>query len=243
MAPMIPPTSQPVPAWRSALVGALLLAACSRDRDASTVPPAGAPSPPAAQAEPAAAAPRIVVVGTSLTAGLGLADPSLAYPGLIQQKIDSAGLHYRVVNAGVSGETSAGALRRIDWVLKEPAAMVLVETGANDGLRGLDPDTLAANLHAILARIKQQSPAPRVVLVGMRALPNMGAAYVRRFEAVYPAVAKAEGVPFVPFLLDGVAGIERLNQADGVHPTPEGQRIAAANVWRILGPLLGAAVR
>jgi acyl-CoA thioesterase-1 len=145
------------------------------------------------------------------------------------------------VNAGVSGETSAGALRRIDWLLREPAAALVVETGANDGLRGQEPETTRANLQGILDRARRQSPAPKLVLAGMMAPPNLGPDYTRRFRAVFPEVAKANGAALVPFLLEGVAGIPRLNQADGIHPTAEGQKIVAENVWRVLGPLLGSA--
>jgi acyl-CoA thioesterase I len=187
-----------------------------------------------------AASPRILCVGTSLTAGFGL-DPDLAWPAVLQQKIDAAGLRYRVVNAGVSGETSAGALRRIDWLLREPAAILVVETGANDGLRGQEPETTRANLQGILERARRQSPAPKLVLAGMMAPPNLGADYTRRFRAVFPEVAKANGAALVPFLLEGVADIPRLNQADGIHPTAEGQQIVAENVWRVLRPLLAPA--
>lgn len=176
---------------------------------------------------------RIVFVGTSLTAGLGV-DPESAYPAVIQQKLDSAGLPYTAVNAGVSGETSAGALRRIDWVLREPAAVLVIETGANDGLRGLDTDTLRANIQAIIDRARQQTPPPRIVLVGMRALPNYGFGYARRFERVYPDLAKANDVPLVPFLLDGVAGVDGMNQADMLHPTPAGHRVMGETVWGVL---------
>lgn len=183
------------------------------------------------------AGPRIVCLGTSLTAGFGL-DPEQAWPAVLQERIDQAGLRHRVVNAGVSGETSAGARRRIDWLLREPAAVLVVETGANDGLRGQDPEATRANLRAILDRARQQSPPPRLVVAGMQAPPNLGASYTRRFQAVFPEVAKEYGAAFVPFLLEGVAGVPRLNQADGIHPTPEGQRLAAENVWRVLKPLL-----
>ena len=180
---------------------------------------------------------RIVFLGTSLTAGLGV-DPSSAYPALIQHKLDSAGLPYVAVNAGVSGETSAGALRRVDWVLREPAAVLVIETGANDGLRGLDPDTLRANIQAIIDEAGRQSPKPRIVLVGMRALPNYGFGYARRFREVFPALAKANELPLVPFLLEDVAGQQGLNQADMIHPTAAGHRIMAETVWRVLEPVL-----
>jgi acyl-CoA thioesterase I len=181
--------------------------------------------------------PSVVFLGTSLTAGLGL-EPEQAYPGLIQQKIDSAGLAFRVVNAGVSGETSAGARRRVDWLLREPVAVLVLETGANDGLRGLPPDSLRANIQAVLARAKASSPPPKLVLLGMRVPPNYGRAYTERFQGVYAELAQTNGAVLVPFLLDGVGGVARLNQADGIHPTAEGQRVMAETVWRVLGPLL-----
>jgi acyl-CoA thioesterase-1 len=179
----------------------------------------------------------ILFLGTSLTAGHGL-DPSEAYPSLVQQKLDAAGLRYRVVNAGVSGETSAGALRRIDWLLRQPVAVLVLETGANDGLRGQDPEATRANIQAILDAARRREPPPRLVLAAMEALPNYGEAYRRRFRAIYPALAKANGATLVPFLLDGVAGDAALNQPDGIHPTAEGQARVAENVWKALRPLL-----
>lgn len=181
--------------------------------------------------------PSVVFLGTSLTAGLGL-EPDQAYPALIQQKIDSAGLRFRVVNAGVSGETSAGARGRIDWLLREPIAVLVVETGANDGLRGLSPGSLRANIQAVFDRAKRSSSPPKLVLVGMRLPPNYGRAYTERFQAVYPEVARENGAELVPFLLVGVGGIPRLNQADGIHPTAEGQRVIAETVWKVLEPVL-----
>jgi acyl-CoA thioesterase-1 len=181
--------------------------------------------------------PTIVFLGTSLTAGYGL-EQEEAYPALLQKKIDSAGLNYRVVNAGVSGETSAGARRRIDWLLREPVSVLVVETGANDGLRGLPPDSLRANIQAILDRAKEMRPAPRLLLVGMRIPPNYGQVYSRQFEAIYQELARANGADLVPFLLQGVGGVAALNQPDGVHPTAEGQRRMAETVWRVLEPVL-----
>lgn len=186
---------------------------------------------------PAASEPVVMFVGTSLTAGLGV-EPDQAYPALIQQKIDSAGLHYRVVNAGVSGETSAGALRRIDWLLRDPVAVLVLETGANDGLRGQDPDSIRGTIQAVIDRVHAAQPATRILLVGMNAMPNLGSAYVTRFQAVYPAVAGANDLPMVPALLEGVGGVDSLNQPDGIHPTPAGHRRLAANVWQVLLPLL-----
>jgi acyl-CoA thioesterase-1 len=179
----------------------------------------------------------IVFVGTSLTAGLGL-DPDSAFTTLIQQRIDSLGLNYDVVNAGVSGETSAGTLRRIDWLMRQPVNVLVLETGANDGLRALDVDSLRANLQAIIDRVRAARPAARIVLVGMEAPPNLGARYTAAFRAVYAITAKRNRLAFVPFLLTGVAGIDSLNQSDGIHPNSRGERIVEENVWRVLGPLV-----
>ena len=179
--------------------------------------------------------PAILFLGTSLTAGYGLSDPALAYPALIQAKLDSAGRPFHVVNAGVSGESSAGALARIDWLMSQgPVAVLVIETGANDGLRGQDPDSVRARIQAIIDRARHAAPAARIVITGMEAMPNLGADYVRRFRDIYPALARANHAELVPFLLAGVAGIDSLNQADGIHPTPAGQRIVAENVWNAI---------
>jgi acyl-CoA thioesterase-1 len=200
----------------------------SRTAAASPAPVAGAP---------ADARPVILFVGTSLTAGLGL-DPSEAFPALVQQKIDAAGLRYRVVNAGVSGETSAGARRRVGWLMRQPVAVLVLETGANDGLRGQDPEATRENIQAVLDEARRQRPLPKLVLAAMEALPNYGEEYRRHFRAIYPALAEANGATLVPFLLDGVAGDPRLNQPDGIHPTAEGHKRVADNVWKALRPLL-----
>jgi acyl-CoA thioesterase I len=213
-------------------------AACRGSRPADA--PA-AQATPVQRPAPTSEDKRIVLfVGTSLTAGYGLSDPDEAYPGLIQKRIDAAGLPFRVVNAGVSGETSAGALRRLDWLLKQKVDVLLVETGANDALRGQDPEATRANIDAILSRAEAQSPPPRLVILGMKAPPNLGPAYLRRFDAIYPELARKHGAVLVPFLLEGVGGVPALNQADGIHPTPEGQRRMAELVWRALEPLLRA---
>lgn len=206
---------------------------------------AGEPPPAAADSTASSGAPKapptvpaILVVGTSLTAGLGV-DPSDAWPAVLQRKIDSAGLAFRVVNAGVSGETSAGALRRVDWLLEqEHPAIFILETGGNDGLRGLDPDSLEANILAIFARATSITPAPALVLMAMESPPNLGDRYTRAFRAVYPAAAEAAGATLVPFFLAGVAGVDSLNQPDGIHPTPRGHAMAAANAWKDLEPVL-----
>jgi len=195
------------------------------------------PRTPDRSAPPVQSAPVILVVGTSLTAGLGL-DPSDAYPAVLQQLIDSAGLNYEVVNRGVSGETSAGAVQRVEWLLQQPVAVLVLETGANDGLRGLDPDSLRSNLRTIIEAARAQDPTPAILLLGMEAPPNLGADYTARFRAVYADVAREFDLPLVPFLLAGVGGVDSLNQADGIHPTAEGQRMVAHLVWASLRPLL-----
>jgi acyl-CoA thioesterase-1 len=175
---------------------------------------------------------RVLFLGTSLTAGLGLENPEAdAYPGVLQRMADSAGVRALMVNAGLSGETSAGALRRADWLLREKPDVVVIETGANDGLRGLDPDSTGANLRALIVKIRAANPAARILLVQMEAPTNLGTRYTQRFHAVFGDVARTEGVTLLPFLLDGVAGIARLNQGDGIHPTAEGARRAARNIW------------
>ena len=182
----------------------------------------------------------LLVLGDSIAAGYGL-DQDEAYPAILQQKIDRVHLPYRVVNAGVSGETSAGALRRMDWLLRQKIDVLLLETGANDALRGQDPDSTRANIDAILTRAAAQSPPPRLVVLGMKAPPNFGGVYGSRFDAIYPEMARKHGAVLVPFVLEGVAGIARLNQADGIHPTEEGQRMMADLVWTAIRPLLDRA--
>ncbi len=180
---------------------------------------------------------RVLFLGTSLTAGLGL-DPADAFPALVQAKADSAGLSVETVNAGLSGETSAGALRRADWLLREPVDVVVLETGANDGLRGLDIDSTRANIEGIVEKVRARSPGARIVLVQMEAPPNFGEAYTRRFREMFGEVAAARDLVLMPFLLDRVAGVARLNQGDGIHPNEEGERIVAENVWRAVEPVL-----
>jgi acyl-CoA thioesterase-1 len=180
-------------------------------------------------------APRIVILGDSLTAGLGL-PVEQSYPALIQQRLDSGGLTFEVVNAGVSGDTSAGGLSRLDWALEGDVRVLIVALGGNDGLRGLPPEQLKANLAQIIEQA--QVRRIRVILAGMEAPPNYGRDYIVAFHEVYPALAKEYKVPFLPFLLDGVAGSETLNQPDGIHPTAEGARIMADHVWAVLKPVL-----
>ena len=187
-------------------------------------------------APPAAGAVRVIVVlGDSLAAGFGLT-PDEAFPAVLEQKLRREGYSYRVVNAGVSGDTTAAGLRRVDWVLRSQPAVAIVALGANDGLRGQSVTTMRDNLLEIVRRLRATGAS--VLLAGMRVPSNYGPEYTRAFAAVFPAVARATGVPLAPFLLDGVAGDARLNQPDGIHPTAEGQRLIADRLWPYLEPLL-----
>ena len=224
---------------------AAALTACNTDRtgaDADTLPPGtavvGDTAPVTDSTAPARAQGRTVLfVGTSLTAGYGVG-PELAYPAVIQQLIDSAGLPFNVVNAGISGETSAGGLRRIDWSLQQPAAVLVLELGANDALRGLDPAAMYDNLDAILTRARAVNPDIAIVIAGMEAPPNLGADYATRFRDVYSRLAREHEAALVPFLLDGVAADATLNLEDGIHPNAAGHRILARNVWAVLADVL-----
>jgi len=177
----------------------------------------------------------VVALGDSLTAGLGVAADE-AFPARLQARLRAEGYDYRVVNAGVSGDTTAGGLRRVDWALRAHPDVVIVALGANDGLRGQSPQAIRANLEEIVARL--QAAGARVLLVGMRLPPNYGAEYTKEFEAVFPAVARRAKIALMPFLLDGVAADPRLNQADGIHPTAAGQQMIADRLWPYLRPLL-----
>ncbi len=227
-----------------------LLAACAETGEEypGSRPDAPPPAPPGAGASSAeapsapdalGAGPRIVFLGTSLTEGYGLARPEVeAWPARIGEMAREAGHPVVVVNAGLSGETSAGSLRRLDWVLREPADLLVVETGANDGLRALSLEDLERNLDAILRRAGDSSSSTRVALVAMEAPPNLGPDYADAFREVFPRVAERWGAALIPFPLDGVAGIPALNQSDGIHPTAAGHRIMAAHAWPVLDSLL-----
>ena len=195
--------------------------------------PAGA----AASAPPATTRKTIVFFGNSLTAAYNLA-PEQGFPALLQRKIDSLGLPYTCVNAGLSGETTAGGNSRIDWVLKQPIDVFVLELGANDALRGLDVRASQRNLQAIIDKVKARYPESRLVIAGMLAPPNLGNAYTNSFRTMYTDLARANNAALVPFLLEGVATIPALNLEDGIHPNVEGQKIVAENVWRVLRPLL-----
>jgi acyl-CoA thioesterase-1 len=179
----------------------------------------------------------IVFFGDSLTAGFGV-DPDEAFPALIQAKIDKAGRPWRVVNAGLSGETTAGGLRRLDWILRQRVDIFVIELGGNDGLRGIGPATTRSNLNAMIARVRQRYPDAKVVVAGMQMPTNMGPDFTRDFAAIFPEVARAGDAVLIPFLLDRVGGVPTLNLPDGIHPTAEGHQIVAETVWRTLQPLL-----
>ena len=181
-------------------------------------------------------------LGTSLTAGLGV-DPRDAYPALIGVRIDSLELGLRVVNAGVSGETSAGGLRRLPWLLRETVVALVLELGANDGLRGLPVEQLSANLDSIVVLTRAAHPEAVIVIAGMEAPPELGPRYTNAFRAVFVDVADRHRLTRIPFLLAGVAGDPTLNQADGIHPTEEGHRLMAETVWEVLAPHLRGAGR
>lgn len=180
----------------------------------------------------------ILFFGNSLTAGLGLESQHTSFPGIIQQRIDSLALPYRVINGGLSGETSAAGSERIDWLLNEQIDIFVLELGANDGLRGIPTDETRLNLQRIIDKVKTKYPDCKLVLTGMMVPPSMGGDYGKAFSAIFPALARENGMAFVPFLLENVAGEAELNQRDGIHPTEEGHRIIAANVWQVLESLL-----
>ena len=212
------------PATRGAAVSA------RHGADSSATAPAPAPRP------------AILFVGTSLTAGLGL-EPGQSYPDVVARRLDSLGENYEVVNAGVSGETSADLRRRLGWVLRSPAAVIVVETGANDGLRGLSADSMRVNIQAIIDTIRAREPRARIVLVGMESPPNMSQRYTAEFRKVFPELARKNGITYMPFPLANVAGIDSLNQADGIHPNRRGAELVAANVLNTLRPLLDSLAR
>ena len=215
----------------------LLLAGCRRGSPPSQQQ---SPAPPFASSQPGDmqdARPRIIALGDSLTAGLGLLEMQ-AYPALLQEKIDDEGYKFAVVNAGVSGDTSAAGLQRLDWALDGDVKILILELGANDGLRGLPPAEMKKNLAAIIERSQQRGIS--VLLLGMEAPPNFGNEYAVSFRQVYRELARQYRVTFVPFMLDNVAGHGDLNQRDGIHPNVQGTRIVADTVWNALKPMLDA---
>lgn len=224
------------------VLAALIAAACSPAEppaSAERTPPAPGAAAPRAPSSPGA--PRIVILGDSLTAGLGL-EPDQAFPSLLQRRLDAAGRHYEVVNAGVSGDTTAGGLRRLDWSIEGSTRILVVALGGNDGLRGLPVGDTRRNIEAIITRAKRRGIT--VILAGMEAPPNYGPSYTAEFRQLFRDLAKEQDVSFIPFLLDGVAGVPALNQRDGIHPNPEGARIVERLVWTAIEPIIqGSATR
>jgi len=216
------------------LMACVVLAALSATRSSCASELSPTPQPSESRA--------IVVLGDSLTAGYGL-DRRQAYPALLQQKINAEGWNFTVLNAGQSGDTTADGLRRIDWLLQRRIHVLIVALGGNDGLRGIDPDATRANLQAIIDHARQKYADIRIVLAGMAMPPNLGKDYVNSFRAIYPDLAKQNQVALIPFLLEGVGGRPDSNQDDMIHPTAEGQKVVADNVWRVLRPLLLAMMR
>jgi acyl-CoA thioesterase I len=179
----------------------------------------------------------ILILGDSLAAGAGI-DLDEAFPALLQKKIDNAGLKYEVINAGVSGDTTAGGLRRLDWLLRRKIDVLILELGGNDGLRGIAPATTRTNLQTIIDRTKGKYPGVKIVIAGMQMPPNMGEEYTTAFRQVFPDLARANKAALVPFLLEGVGGKPELNLPDQIHPNPQGHEIVAENVWKVLKPVL-----
>jgi acyl-CoA thioesterase-1 len=212
----------------------VLTAGCAGDTPAPDQPITSERSPERAESSRRY---RVVFLGNSITAGYGI-DPKNAFPALIQERADEIGLPVDMINAGVSGETTAGGLRRIDWLLRQQVDVLVIELGANDGLRGLPVGGTKANLRQIIDRTREVYPEAAIVLAGMQIPPNLGPLYARRFRNIFPDLAEEQDTELIPFVLDGVAGIDRLNQPDGVHPTAAGHRIIAETVWEILYPIL-----
>jgi acyl-CoA thioesterase I len=180
----------------------------------------------------------IVFFGNSLAAGYGLDNTTDAFPNRIGARIDSLGLPYRVVNAGLSGETTAGGRSRIGWILRQPAAIFVLELGGNDGLRGIPLTSSRANLQAIIDTVRLKNPATKIVIAGMQIPPNLGQSYTTEFRGIFKELATKNNAVLIPFLLENVGGIPKLNQPDGIHPNVQGHRIVTENVWKIIGPMV-----
>jgi acyl-CoA thioesterase-1 len=215
---------------------ALGAAGCQSDSNPATKTTSAAS--PTAEAPATKSQQAILFFGDSITAGLGV-EPDEAYPALIEQRVDSLHLPYTVVNAGLSGETTAGGRSRINWVLsRQPVSVFVLELGGNDGLRGLPLTDTRKNLQAIIDTVRQKAPQAKIVLAGMQIPPNMGSAYAADFKKLYAEIATKNNLTLIPFLLENVGGIAKLNQRDGIHPTPEGHKLVARTVWRTVQPLL-----
>lgn len=179
----------------------------------------------------------VLFLGDSITAGLGVGEDN-AFPAIIQHKVDSLGWNVDIINAGLSGETSAGGLRRIDWLMHRRIDVMILELGANDGLRGIDPKSTKKNLQAIIDKVRSKNPGVKIILAGMQVPPNLGEQYATEFKDIYPELAKSNHTLLIPFILNGVGGKPSLNQGDGIHPNIKGHKIVAQNVWEVLKPVL-----
>jgi acyl-CoA thioesterase-1 len=217
----------------------LLAVSCGseeRENSQGSIPASGPEANPESEG-PQPSRPRILVLGNSITAGFGLSQEQ-AFPARLQARVDSAGFEYEVVNAGLSGETTAGGRRRMEWLLRQDADILIIELGGNDGLRGTEPESMRDNLVAIIETARASNPDMKIVLGGMRMPINMGGPYRERFESVYPEIAEETGVVLIPHILEGVGGVPSMNQPDGIHPTAAGQEVIAETVWEALEPLL-----
>jgi acyl-CoA thioesterase-1 len=223
----------------SGLLLILTVWGCSSSDSKTDTEKAGTATTSSPATKPANTAPKKIILfyGNSLTAGYGV-EPSQAFPALIGQKIDAAGWDYTVVNAGLSGETTAGGKSRISWVMRKPVAVFVLELGGNDGLRGLPVSATRQNIQAIIDTVRQKSPQATIVLAGMQIPPNMGATYTKAFRSLFTELAEKNKLILIPFLLEGVGGVPSLNQSDGIHPTPAGHKLVATTVWKILEPVL-----
>ena len=232
------------PRWATLALGGLGLAGCGPGEPGGegsarvAAPPAAAEPPASAQSDRA----HIVFFGDSLTAGHGL-EPEQAYPALLARQVEERGWTYPVFNAGTTGQTTSAGLRGIDWQLRVPIEVLVLALGGNDGLRGIPVQETKRNLQGIIDAVQARYPEATVVLAGMQAPPNMGRDFTEPFRDLFPALAKENDLPLIPFLLEGVAGDPGLNQADGIHPNEEGQVILAHNVWQILEPVLASRVQ
>ncbi|RHX90112.1 arylesterase [Leptospira stimsonii] len=181
-------------------------------------------------ADPEGSPIRVLFFGDSLTAGLGLPSSDEAFPGVLEKELSKQGILIKSINAGMSGDTSSGGLSRLDWALSNNFDLFVLELGANDSMRGISPDQTEKNLKEILSRVRKKNPKSKILLIGMKTFPNLGKEYRKKFESIFPKIAKEENLPLVPFFLNGVAGNKKLNQKDGIHPTAEGHRILAKNL-------------
>ncbi len=219
-------------------LGGMLLQSCKDSSNQSSAESETSATQENTSTETDSTSKSILFFGDSLTAGYGLDNPDDAFPGLIQDRIDSLGLDYTVINAGLSGETTAGGKNRLEWVLEPDVDIFVLELGANDGLRGVNVAETRENLQWMIDKVKTEAPDATIVLVGMQLPPNLGPEYTSNFKAIFPELAEKNDMALVPFLLEDVGGIASLNQNDGIHPTAEGHKILANNVWEVLGPIL-----